>query len=87
LKVPQVVFEQFAELAQVSGENETIGFLLGAQSAGGEITVSHLCVPKQDGSANGCEADADSVVFITNVFAEQEGLKVFGWIHVSSLRR
>ncbi|GAA5843272.1 hypothetical protein JCM9279_002044 [Rhodotorula babjevae] len=57
---------------------ETCGLLLGTQHKDGKFVVSHLLVPKQEGTSDTCTATNDEETF---AFQEQRGLMTLGWIH------
>lgn len=81
ISVPQDTAATFLKLAsQNTAKNvETCGILAG-QLAQNRLNITHVIVPKQNGTANSCTATNEEEIFdIQN----KKNLITLGWIHVS----
>lgn len=81
--VPGGLFAKFLHLSRTNTERnvETCAILAGKFS-GNQLSISHLLVPKQSGTADSCFTESEEEVL---EYQDQLGLDTVGWIHVSLL--
>ncbi|EEC13152.1 amsh, putative, partial [Ixodes scapularis] len=77
--VPGGLFAKFLYLSKQNTEKnvETCAILAGKFS-GNQLSISHLLVPKQSGTADSCSTENEEEVL---EYQDQKGLDTVGWIH------
>lgn len=77
--VPSLAMERFLRLAQSNTAKniETCGILAG-KLASNKLIITHVIVPKQNGTADSCNASNEEEIFI---YQDQHNLITLGWIH------
>lgn len=77
--VPGGLFAKFLHLSRTNTERnvETCAILAGKFS-GNQLSISHLLVPKQSGTADSCFTESEEEVL---EYQDQLGLDTVGWIH------
>ena len=79
VEVPKQLAQEFFNIAKENSLKniETCG-IIGGKDAGKKFTVTHLFIPKQQGTSDSCMAvDED----LTNNAVQQNSCIVLGWIH------
>lgn len=79
--IPQDTMSKFLNIANKNTNNniETCGILAGSLSHN-RLTITHVIVPKQHGTADSCTTTNEEEIFDIQ---DQQNLITLGWIHVS----